>query len=67
MHKKKNKKLFSFKKGVLDFLLFSLFTFQMPYPFLVSPPKFPYPLPHPPAPQPTHSDFLDLTFPYTGA
>ena len=36
-------------------------------PFLVSPPKIPYPLPPPPAPQPTHSCFLALAFPYTGA
>jgi hypothetical protein len=35
-------------------------------PFLVSPLKIPYPLPHPPAPQPTHSRFLALAFPYTG-
>jgi hypothetical protein len=29
--------------------------------------KIPYPLPHPCAPQPTHSWFLALAFPYTGA
>ena len=35
--------------------MFSLFTFQMLFPFLVSPPKIPYPLPPPHASQPTHS------------
>jgi hypothetical protein len=34
---------------------FSLFTFQMLYPFLVFPLKVPYPLLPPPAHQPTHS------------
>jgi hypothetical protein len=41
-----------------------LFTFQILSPFLVSPPKIPYPLhllPNPPFP------FLVLGFPYTGA
>ena len=36
-------------------------------PFLVSPLKMPYPLPLPSAPQPTHSLFLALAFPFTGA
>jgi hypothetical protein len=36
-------------------LIFSLFTFQMLSPFLVSPPKIPYHLTPSPAPQPTHS------------
>ena len=36
-------------------------------PFLVSPLKIPYLLPPPPAHKPTHSCFLALTFPYTGA
>ena len=36
-------------------------------PFLVSPLKTAYPLPPPPAHQPTHSSFLVLAFPYTGA
>ena len=36
-------------------------------PFLVSPLKIPYALPPPPAHQPTHSHFLALAFPYTGA
>ena len=35
-------------------------------PFLVSPPKIPYPLPPPPAPQPTHSGFLALASPILG-
>ena len=35
--------------------------------FLISPANTPYPLPTPPAHQPTHSCFLDLAFPYTGA
>jgi hypothetical protein len=37
------------------FIRYFLFTFQVLSPFLVSPPKIPYPLPTPPAPQPTHS------------
>jgi hypothetical protein len=53
-----------FKNFLLDF---SLFTFQMLSPFLVSLPKIPYLLSSPPAPQPTHSRFLALAFPYTGA
>jgi hypothetical protein len=44
--------------------IFSLFTFLM-----VSPLKAPSPIHLPPLPthQPTHSCFLDLAFPYTGA
>ena len=42
--------------------IFSSFTFQMLSPFLVSSPKVPYILP-----QPTHSCFLALAFPYIGA
>jgi hypothetical protein len=54
--------------GFIYFLLdISLFTFQMLSPFLVYPPKIPYPLPTSPAPQPTHSHFLAQAFPYTGA
>jgi hypothetical protein len=34
--------------------IFSLFTFQMLFPFLVSPPKTPYPLPPPSPCSPTH-------------
>jgi hypothetical protein len=41
----------------------SSFTFQM----LVSSPKIPYTLPHPPAPELTHSHFLALALPNTGA
>ena len=33
-------------------------------PFLVSPPKIPYPLPPTPAPQPIYSHFLAPAFPY---
>jgi hypothetical protein len=36
-------------------------------PFLVSPLKTPYPVTSAPAHQPTHSHFLALAFPYTGA
>jgi hypothetical protein len=50
--------------------IFSLFTFQVVSPFLVSPLKIPYPIP--PLPRvfphlPTHSHFYGLMFPYTGA
>jgi hypothetical protein len=34
----------------------------MLFPFLVSPPKIPNPLPPPPGPQPTHSHFLAQAF-----
>jgi hypothetical protein len=47
--------LFYFILFYFILFVFSLFTFQMSSPFLVSPPKIPYPLPTPPAPQPTHS------------
>ena len=53
--------------------LFSLFTFHMLTPFLVSPPETLYPMPPPPAfmsvlpNPPTHSHLPALTFPYTGA
>jgi hypothetical protein len=53
-----------FKKILLDILLFG---FQMLFPFLISLPKTPYPIPLPPAHQPTHFHFLVLAFPYTGA
>ena len=43
--------------------MISLFTFQILSPFLVSPPKTPYPLPTTTAHQPTHSHFLALAFP----
>jgi hypothetical protein len=46
--------------------LFSLFTLQILSPFLISPPKPPYPIPPLPAHQPTHSCFPILAFPYTG-
>ena len=46
--------------------MFSLFTFRMLSPFLVSPLKTPYPLLPPSAHQPTHTGFLALAFPYTG-
>jgi hypothetical protein len=46
-------------------IIFSLF--QMLSPFLISPPKTPYPVPPPPAHQPIHSCFLPLAFPYTVA
>ena len=36
-------------------------------PFLVSPQKIPFPIPHPAAPQPTQSCFLALAFIYTVA
>ena len=36
-------------------------------PFLVSPPKIPYPIPSSPAHQPTYSCFPVLAFTYTGA
>jgi hypothetical protein len=49
------------------FYIFSLFTFQMLFPFLVSPPKTPNSLSPSPVHQPTHSLFLALAFPYTGA
>jgi hypothetical protein len=49
------------------FNIFTLFTFQMLSPFLVTPQKTPYPLFPSPAHQPTHSCFLALEFPYTGA
>jgi hypothetical protein len=51
--------------SLLLLLLFSLFTFQMLSPFLVSPSKTPYFLLRPPAHQPTHSCFLALAFPYS--
>jgi hypothetical protein len=49
--------------------IFSLFTFQMLFPFLVSPPKNTLLISPPPSPdhQPTHSCFLALAFPHTGA
>jgi hypothetical protein len=47
------------------FCIFSLFTFQMLSPFMVSP-QAPYPIPPPPTYQPTHSCFPVLAFPYTG-
>ena len=47
--------------------IFSLFPLQMLSPFLVSPPKIAYPLPRPPAPQPTNSSLLAQAFPCTGA
>jgi hypothetical protein len=43
-----------FMNSLFYILLFSLFIFQMLFPFLVSPPKTTYPLPAPSAPQPTH-------------
>jgi hypothetical protein len=47
--------------------MFSSFTFQKLFPFLVSYHQIRYtPLP-PPDPQPTHSYFLALAFPNTGA
>jgi hypothetical protein len=49
------------------FLLDIFFIYISNVNFLVSPPKTPYALPPPPAPQPTHSRFLALAFPYTGA
>ena len=58
---------YAFEKMGLKKWILSLFTFQTLSPFLVSPPKTPYPLPPPPAHQPTHSHFLALAFPYTGA
>ena len=48
------------------FNIFSSFTFQMLYPLLVSSRKSPISSPCP-APQPTHSRFLALAFPCTGA
>ena len=56
-----------FFNSVYFYYIFSLFTFQMLSAFLVSSLKIPYPLPTPPAHQPTHSCFLALAFPYTGA
>jgi hypothetical protein len=50
-------KSFSFLPFIFNFFknyIFHLFTFQMLFPFLVSPPKIPYPLSPPPAPQSTH-------------
>jgi hypothetical protein len=49
------------------FQIFTLFTLQMWFPFWISPPKTLYSLPPPPAQQPTHTYFLTLAFPYTGA
>jgi hypothetical protein len=54
-------------EGGFFLLDFSSFTFQMLSLFLVSPPKVPYLVPTPPVPQPTHSLFLILAFPHTGA
>jgi hypothetical protein len=51
------------KKILLDVFI----TFQMLSSFLVSSLKFPYILPILPAPQLTHSHFLALILPYTGA
>jgi hypothetical protein len=51
----------------LVFIRFFLVIFQMLSPFLVSPPKIPYPLPHPSASQPTYFCILGLALPYTGA
>jgi hypothetical protein len=61
--------------SILFFLyrIFSLFTFQMLFPFQVSPLANPIFIPPPPAsmrvfPYPsTHSHLLDLKFPYLGA
>jgi hypothetical protein len=54
------------KKGTgEDF--FSLFTFPMLFPFLISSRKTPYPIPFPPAHEHTNPGFLVLVFPYTGA
>jgi hypothetical protein len=47
--------------------IFSLFTFQMLSPFLISPLKTPYPISPPPVQQPIHSCFPVLAFPYNGA
>jgi hypothetical protein len=44
-----------------------LFAFQMLSPFPVSSLKIAYLLSPTPAPQPTHSHFLAVAFPYTGA
>ena len=52
---------------MLFYLIFSLNTFQMLNPFLVSSLKIPFFLPPTPASQPTHSLFLALAFPFTGA
>jgi hypothetical protein len=52
---------------LISFLLDILFTFQMLPLFLVSPPKIPCPFPPPHAQQLSHSCFLALAFPYTGA
>jgi hypothetical protein len=48
------------------YYIFSLFIFQILFPFLVSPLKTPYPFTPCPAHQPTHFLFPALAFPYTG-
>ena len=47
--------------------LFPLFTFQMVLPFLVTPPKIPYPICPPCLQTVPHIHFPDMAFPYTGA
>ena len=47
--------------------IFSLVTFQMLFPSLVFPPKTLYSFPLSPAQDPTHSHFLELSVPCTGA
>jgi hypothetical protein len=49
------------------FVIFSLFTLQNLSPSLLYPMKTPYPLPPPSVHQPTHTCFLALSFPHTGA
>jgi hypothetical protein len=53
---------------IFIFLLDTFFIFiSNDIPFLVSPPKIPYPLLSPSASQTTHSHFLAQAFSYTGA
>jgi hypothetical protein len=49
------------------YYIFSLFTFQMLSPFLVSTLQTPFPIPPSTAHQLIHSCFLALAFPYTGS
>jgi hypothetical protein len=62
-----NNQLTSCFSFILFYQMFSSFTFQMLSPIFVSSLKIPYNFPPLPAPQPTHSYFLALAFPYTGA
>jgi hypothetical protein len=51
--------------ALFNIILFIYISNVIPFPCLLS--KTPYPVPPPPSYQPTHSHFLVLAFPYTGA